>query len=52
MAGLLAALSGEFGSDEMVEEAVKSVASSESRRRCQLCELKETTESKVWRARL
>ena len=37
---------------EEEEEAVKSIAPSASRRRCQLGGSKDRTESKVWRARL
>ena len=46
-----AGVEGSFGSEEE-EEAVKSIAPSASRRRCQLGGSKERTQSKVWMARL
>lgn len=46
-----AGVEGRFGSEEE-EEAVKSIAPSASRRRCQLGGSKERTQSKVWMARL
>lgn len=47
-----AGVEGRLGSEEEEEEAVKSIAPSASRRRCQLGGSKERTQSKVWMARL